>query len=171
MNIETIKLSINQAVDVYRNKMMAYEETYQITPPIGGWSYSEVYSHILDSSLLSLMALRYCLSDQAENQKTAFKVKVMLFLGFLPPGKFKVPKKLLERVKKINQEEALAFINQFEQELESTYRLVSKADQHLKIKHPRLGYLNAKQWLRFTEIHLKHHLKQLKRIDRAFTLK
>jgi glycosyltransferase involved in cell wall biosynthesis len=30
------------------------------------------------------------------------------------------------------------------------------------------GYLNAKQWLRFIEIHLNHHLKQLNRIENSF---
>jgi len=28
--------------------------------------------------------------------------------------------------------------------------------------------MNARQWLRFIEIHLKHHIKQLKRIEKSF---
>jgi hypothetical protein len=92
-----------------------------------------------------------------------------LLLGSLPPAKkYKVPKRLAERVKKINKTEALDFVLEFEKALDDNYPLIANASVDCKTKHPRLGYLNAKQWLRFIEIHLKHHLKQLERIEKSF---
>jgi hypothetical protein len=170
MTAAKIKASIQQIVDAYKSKLSNYpEDIFQSIPPIAGWSYSEVYSHIFDSSLLSLIALEHAANGKGENKPTHFIVKLILLLGSLPPAKkYKVPKRLAERVKKINKTEALDFVLEFEKALDDNYPLIANASVDCKTKHPRLGYLNAKQWLRFIEIHLKHHLKQLERIEKSF---
>jgi len=170
MTAAKIKASIHKIVDAYKSKLSHYsEDIFQTTPPIAGWSYSEVYSHIFDSSLLSLIALERAANGKGENKPTLFIVKLILLLGTLPPSKkYKVPKRLAERVKKISKTEALDFILEFEKGLDDNYPVIAHAKANCKTKHPRLGYLNARQWLRFIEIHLKHHLKQLERIEKSF---
>ncbi len=170
MRAAKIKASIHKTVDAYKSKLSAYaDDVFQQVPPIAGWSYSEVYSHIFDSSLLSLMALEHAAKGKGEDKPTHFAVKLILLLGALPPTQqYKVPKRLADRVKKISKTEALDFILEFEEALDDNYPLVGLATLTCKTKHPRLGYLNAKQWLRFIEIHLKHHLKQLGRIEKSF---
>ncbi|TKC13031.1 DinB family protein [Pedobacter polaris] len=172
MNIAKVHQSILKVVNAYQTKLSTKgEEDFVLTPPIGGWSYSEVYSHIFDSSLLSLMALNNCIKGEGEIKPTHFGTKAVLFFGALPPGKkYIVPKRLAERVKKINLMAAQQFIVDFELQLLKLYPLVNNANPKIKVKHPRLGYLNAKQWLRFIEVHLNHHLKQLKRIENSFQL-
>lgn len=143
------------------------EEDFMRTPPMGGWSYGEVYSHIFDSSLLSLMAMQHCIKGEGEIAITPFGTKVVLFFGMLPPGKrYKVPKRLAARVKKITRQEAQQLISDFETQLAINLPGVEKADHQIKTPHPRLGHLNTKQWLRFIEIHFQHHLKQLSRIEK-----
>ncbi|HEY0177827.1 MAG TPA: hypothetical protein VGC08_15700, partial [Pedobacter sp.] len=88
--------------------------------------------------------------------------------SFPPRARYKVPESLVSRVKKITKEEAAAFIEQFSERLEGDYQMIGNAGRDIRNKHPRLGYLNAAQWLRFIEIHLRHHLKQLKRIENSF---
>ena len=39
-----------------------------------------------------------------------------------------------------------------------------------KTKHPGLNYFNANEWLQFAEMHLRHHLKQEKRIEEFLKL-
>jgi len=170
MNSTKVYQSIIKTVAAYQAKLTAMgEEEFSLTPPIGGWSYSEVYSHIFDASLLSLIALSNCLNGDGEVKPTAFGAKVVLFFGALPPGKkYKVPAKLAERVKKISPMAAQQFITDFEMQLAKVYPQLGGAELKVKTKHPRLGYLNAKQWLRFIEVHLKHHLKQLNRISNSF---
>ncbi|PWS28136.1 hypothetical protein DHW03_11325 [Pedobacter yonginense] len=170
MNTSKVKTSIHQITNAYKAKLAAYsDDVFQTTPPIDGWSYSEVYAHIFDSSLLSLLAMENCINGKGEDKPTHFAVKLILFFGSLPPAKkYKVPKRLADRVKKISKTDALDFILEFEKALEVAYPLISNAKPNSKTKHPRLGYLNAKQWFRFIEIHLKHHLKQLVRIEKSF---
>jgi len=170
MNTTKVYQSILKIVNAYQAKLDTKgEEDFTLTPPVSGWSYSEVYSHIFDSSLLSLMAMNNCVKGEGEIIPTHFGTKVVLFFGALPPGKkYKVPQRLAERVKKINLMAAQQFITDFELQLLKIYPLISDANSKIKTKHPRLGYLNAKQWLRFIEIHLNHHLKQLNRIENSF---
>jgi hypothetical protein len=171
MNTARVYQSITKIVNAYKVKLANQsEDNFTLTPPIGGWSYSEVYSHIFDASLLSLMAMSNCIKGEGEVKSTHFAVKMILFFGSFPPNKkYIVPKRLAERVKKINLMAAKQFITDFELQLLQALPLIKNADPKIKTKHPRLGYLNAKQWLRFIEIHLNHHLKQLNRIENSLS--
>ncbi len=166
-----VSRSIQKIVEAYKAQIVKKsEDEFQQTPPIGGWSYSEVYAHIFDSSLLSLLAAQKCLNGDGLAEKTLFGAKAILFFGMLPPGKrYKVPKRLVDRAKKIDLATAKQFIFDFEAQLAKTVNQLEKADLSIKVAHPRLGFLNAKQWLRFIEIHLNHHLKQLWRIEKSFS--
>lgn len=170
MKIEKIYQSVLKTADAYRQKLEKFDsKSFQTEPPIGGWSYSEVYSHIFDSSLLSLMALNNCINGEGKDKPTIFPVKLILFLGSLPPGrKYKAPSKIAIRVKKISIAAAQQFIADFELQVAQTYPRLKTANPKMKVKHPVMGYLNANQWLRFIEIHLNHHYKQLKRIENSF---
>jgi len=170
MIIESLRLSLQHVAAAYRDKLTEIPDyEFQKTPYVGGWSYSEVYSHIWDASLLSLRAMEDIWKGKGVLKPTAFTVKVILFYGAFPPAKrYKVPKRLESRVKVISKQEAAAFITKFLEQLDKDIPGIYTSDAALKTPHPRLGYLNAKQWLRFIEIHLKHHLKQIKRIEKTF---
>ncbi len=170
MSNAKVSRSIQKIIEAYKAQIVKKsEDEFQQTPPIGGWSYSEVYAHIFDSSLLSLLAVQKCLNGDGLVEKTHFGAKAILFFGMLPPGKrYKVPKRLIDRAKKIDLTTAKQFISDFELQLAKTVNQLEKVNTSIKVAHPRLGFLNAKQWLRFIEIHLNHHLMQLKRIEKSF---
>ena len=71
-------------------------------------------------------------------------------------------------VSKIEKEQARNLIFKFESRLTVIGSKIEKASPDIKVMHPRLGLLNAKQWFRFVEIHTLHHQKQLSRIQRDF---
>lgn len=170
MTVEKNYQSILKKVAAYQQMLHQFDPAnFQVEPPIGGWSYSEVYAHIFDSSLICLIAMNNCIKGDGKEKSTHIIVKAILFFGMFPPGrKYNVPEKLALRVKKIGFAAAQQFITDFELQLAQIYPKVKNADPKIKVKHPVIGYLNAKQWLQFIEIHLNHHLKQLKRIENSF---
>jgi len=98
-------------------------------------------------------------------------LKLVFFFGRLPPGtRFKVPEKLRDQVVKVSREEAKALIDAFRKELQLVTPKISRASSTQKVKHPRMGPLNAKQWLRFVDIHTRHHESQLKRITKQLAV-
>ena len=143
------------------------EETFVRTPEQGGWSFAEVYAHILSANFLSMVAIDKCLSKTADvkKRKPDWRVRLILFFGRFPPGKYKVPAVLEPAVKKISREEASNSLIKLIKKVEEVDQKFSKFNPDYKIKHPRLGYLDAKSWLRFIYVHSKHHQKQIKRIE------
>ena len=161
---------IQRIVEQYRDQLIAIDDAHWLaTPPIGGWSCSEVYFHIFDASVLSLVQLTGSAEGSGKIKPTAFVVKLILFLGAFPPGKkFKAPKNLVERLKRVSKEEASDMMDTFLSQSELAFATLKNADPAIKTPHPKMGYLNAQHWLRFIGIHLNHHLKQLKRIEKSF---
>ncbi|MCJ0741711.1 DinB family protein [Pedobacter montanisoli] len=170
MSLSGIKTSIQLLTAKYRAVLETLNpEQFTETPPLGGWSYAEVYNHIFDSSLLSMMAISNCIKGQGTKGSTPFKVKMVLLWGKFPSGKkIKAPERIESRVKKISIEAARQLITDFEIMFEKHFSLIKTADPSVKVKHPVLNLLNARQWVRFIQIHLKHHLKQIERIENSF---
>ena len=169
-------MSINQTASRIVQATARYEAflatlsdiDFQRNPADGVWSYAEVYSHIFEANLISLLALEKCVKGTAEEDKSTLQpaVWLILFLGKFPPGKIKAPARIAAMVKKINPAEAKQLMHNFSRRLQELVPQVSQASKSQKAKHPRLGLLHARQWLRFIEIHTKHHEKQLYRIQK-----
>lgn len=169
MSINQTASSIVQATARYEAFLATLSDTdFQRNPADGVWSYAEVYSHIFEANLISLLALEKCVKGTAEEDKSTLHpaVWLILFLGKFPPGKIKAPARIAAMVKKINPAEAQQLMYNFSRRLKELVPQVSQASKSQKAKHPRLGLLHARQWLRFIEIHTKHHEKQLYRIQK-----
>jgi len=166
MGTERDYQKIQEITACYRKRLLQIpEDKFIQRPTFGGWSCSEVYFHIFDASMLSMDAMTAAAMGAGKDRKTHFLVKLVLFADMLPPGKkFKAPAMLEQRLRTVTKAEAFDMLTGFLQGLEKVYHLLSDASSHSKTRHPVMGYLNAKAWLRFIEIHLNHHLKQLKRI-------
>lgn len=144
------------------------DETFLKSPTQGGWSFAEVYAHILSANFLSVVAIEKCLNKTADikTRKPDWRVRLILFFGRFPPVKYKVPPVLEASIKKISKEEASNDLIRLIKKIEDIDKGFAKFNADYKVKHPRLGYLDAKSWLRFIYVHSKHHQKQLKRIER-----
>ncbi|WP_345954877.1 DinB family protein [Mucilaginibacter sp. PAMB04168] len=163
--------AINAALDTYRQQLDEIpDDVFAETPAIGGWSFAEVYSHIMQASLGSSVAAEKCCNKTGSTTTEGLNWKGMLvfLLGRFPPGKRKAPPAVAELTKNITKEEARNLIIKVRKRLESVVPLTQHAPDNNKISHPGLGMLNAGQWIKFLRIHLEHHLAQLSRIRKSF---
>jgi len=170
MNVNQTASQIVQVTVKYEAFLATLSDIdFQQNPAVGVWSYAEVYSHIFEANLLSLLALEKCIKGAAEedNKRTHFAVLLILFLGKFPPGKIKAPAHIAALVKKVSRAEAQQLLTDFRKRFQDLLPMVSQASATQKAKHPKLGMLNARQWLRFIGIHTQHHQKQLIRIQKA----
>ena len=167
MSISASRKAINKSIEVYEKLLEGFsEEVFVRTPAEGVWSYGEVYAHIFSSTLGCIRAIDVCSRGTAieNNESLPFSIKLVLFLKRLPPGKYKVPEKIAKDVKKISRTEARELIKKSREQLKDIETLIKSASPTQKVKHPRLGLFNARQWFAFTHIHLRHHERQLYRI-------
>jgi hypothetical protein len=167
MNIDNAGNSILRSLSRYLDFLRHIdEEQFQRSPSEGVWSYSEVYSHIISSDTGSLIAIERCMNDtKSSTGRMQWQAWLILFFGVFPPGKIKAPVQVAAMVKKIRVEEARDGIIKLKERIPEILDLVRKSLPGQKVRHPRLGLLNARQWLRFIDIHTLHHLKQLQRIN------
>jgi hypothetical protein len=173
MSIEASYKSLLRAVSYYENLLSGVSEDVFIqSPDDGGWSYSETFSHIFQSNLFSLLAIEKCIAGigSPNRKRIHWLAWLILFFGRFPPVKFKAPEKIAAMTRKISREDALILINKFKNRLGEVKSNMNNANPYQKTKHPRLGLLNAKEWLRFIEVHTIHHTRQLRRIGRQLRI-
>ena len=52
---------LNTVLDNYRKELeIIPDDEFDVTPPSGGWSYAEVYSHIMQATFAASIALERC---------------------------------------------------------------------------------------------------------------
>jgi hypothetical protein len=173
MTIEQERKAIEETLDIYRSRLdVIPDDEFDVTPPGGGWSYAEVYSHVLQANLSSTIAAEKCTLSTCKPTSKGRSVIGFFVLTFnrFPPFRVKEPKAVATSMpaKKINKEEARNLLVKCRKRVDSVAALIRDSSPHCKIKHARLGMLNAAQWFKFVLIHSKHHLKQLDRVEKKF---
>lgn len=139
---------------------------FQSQVKVDHWSYGQVFSHIFGTSQMILLGLEdWENKSTAESTEPTWISRIILFLGVLP-GRIKAPKTIEEMVQNISKDEAAIQLRNFTQTLDRVMLLLPTIPKDRKFKHPKLGMLNAKEWLRFIEIHTRHHEKQLLRMGK-----
>lgn len=157
------------STQVYLDLLKTFSaEDFQKEPKALGWSYSEVYSHIIQVNTYSLMAIEKCVhgKQKSSTYRLPFSSRIVFFLGRFP-GRLVAPEKIAAQVKKISLEDARNGLIRVRHRVEEITPKVSKINSSCRVAHPRLGMLNSEQWLRFMAIHNNHHLKQIARIRKA----
>lgn len=171
MTIEQERKAIEAVLDIYRNRLdVIPDDQFDVTPPDGGWSYAEVYSHILQADLGSSIAVEKCAMSSCKptsEGRTLIGLFVLTFNRF-PPLRVKTPPEIAARnpVKKISKEDARNLIIKCRRRIDEVAPLIKNSLTDCRIRHPRMGMLNARQWFDFILIHSKHHLKQLNRVEK-----
>jgi hypothetical protein len=176
MKISTQKKAIDDALNDYRDQLdVIPDELFAETPPDGGWSFAEVYSHILQATLASTIAAERCINGTCEPTKKGLTILGRFFFLFkrFPLAKVKTPATEAAKMKvvKITKEEAKNLLMKCHRRVDEITPRIKNAAPRSRYKHSRFGMLNAGQWFSFVLIHLQHHLKQLNRIKREFAIK
>ncbi len=170
MTLEAERRAIEATLDDYRSRLDAItDEQFDVTPATGGWSYAEVYSHIMQATLGSTIALEKCTSSAClPTTKGRNLVGRLVFTINSIPIRIKMTPMMAQKnpPKKINKEEARNLMVKCRKRINEVFTLIHDSNPHKRIKHPRFGLLNARQWFKFILIHLNHHVKQLNRIEK-----
>jgi hypothetical protein len=170
MTLDAERRAIEATLDEYRARLDSIaDEQFDATPPAGGWSYAEVYSHIMQATLGSTIALEKCTTSAClPTTKGRNLIGRLVFTLNTIPIRFKMTPMMAQKnpPKKINKEEARNLIVKCRKRINDVFGLIHDFSPHKRIKHPRFGMLNARHWFKFILIHLNHHIKQLNRIEK-----
>ena len=139
-------------------------------PSPESWSLGQVYSHLLlTTTSIVDEAAPIALEDCSKNagKGVIFVGRLILFFGF-PPVRIRTPKGVNpEPPPPLSIDQLRKDFETIVKKIEDLAKRVDQAPCSGRTKHPRIGYLTAKQWMRFIEVHWKHHLRQKGRIEKA----
>lgn len=142
-------------------------------PAENSWSMGQVYIHLATAN-------KYFLGKNAEKcangedvivggkGKNKYGFLVFAFNMF-PPVKVKMPKKDTGGVEPIQPESKEQILRKLKENIEFFKQIeeqVANAPKNNRKKYPFLGFLNATEWYTLASIHMKHHLRQKKRLDK-----
>jgi len=157
----------NQAIDTWINFLDDYSfETLLKKPIPGSWSLGQVYMHLLEDTPWHIGQIKEALATDANSQEDMHdNAKWMFRHNQFPDTQIEgaaTNDSVPQPVSKEELRRQLDFIRKDVNELCQSTDLSKSVG---KTRHPGLLYFSALDWLQFTGMHMRHHLRQKKRID------
>lgn len=145
--------------------------TFCTRPSAEEWCMAQVYDHLIAVSKECIQRAQDCIHNKGEKGHSGFGPALFSLMGAFPPVKLRIkePPVGLEHVyrpRNINVSEARQGLNEVLGEMKTLATFIPAADPQMRIKHWAGGWFNAAQWYHSAEMHLKHHFRQKRRIDR-----
>jgi hypothetical protein len=143
---------------------LSAEELEARADGVSGWSVAQQLDHLALAGRGIFRGLAKNLDEESMEARSGvtFPGRVVLFFGWIPRGKGKAPKGTQPEPQDLELELHMEEMNGAFESLEP--RLCELVDRGIWMPHPYFGGFDAVQWLRFTEIHNRHHLKIIREI-------
>jgi hypothetical protein len=158
---------LNNIIGHYLEALQDYTvETIKQKPSPASWSIGQLYTHLIDDTTFYIGQIEESLSSNDNQSKGATDfAKTLLRNNEFPNEKIKgAPDN--DRIPQPDNIEVLEQgLKKLQHEFARIEKLISTSEYGGKSKHPGFGYLTAMEWLQLAEMHLRHHLRQKKRID------
>jgi hypothetical protein len=116
--------------------------------------------------VLFIEQARVCASanDNMHEQLSA-NAKTMFLNNEFPEAIIEGPPNNASTPQPESKEQLMNALINLKHEIQKAEELISTSRFNGKTKHHGLKYFNAHEWLRFADMHIRHHLRQKKRID------
>jgi hypothetical protein len=158
--------NFERTIDIWIDTLNLFDFT-QICkkPSAASWSLGQVVMHLLHEADWYLDQVRTCLktNDNGHAMKTAIAMEMFRSNSF-PDEVIEGPASNQFVQQPESKDDLVRRLGLLKTSVVELSRAVSGTTQVGKTKHPGLGYLDAKEWLQFSDMHFRHHLRQRDRI-------
>lgn len=157
----------NHTIDIWIKELEHYNfKQLCAKPSADSWSLGQVYMHLIEDTNFYTEQIRICVSANNNVTEEASPGAKAMFLNNDFPDEIIEGAPANSRIPQPdNKEQLRSYLLNLKDEMNKAEILISKSLCKGKTKHPGLNYFNACEWLQFAEMHLRHHLRQKKRID------
>ena len=157
----------NDTIDTWIKELDHYKLTELRTKPsAGSWSLGQVYFHLIRNTRYYIEQIKICASANDHMHEEASPGAMTLFSNNeFPDAILEGPDTNVVIPQPQSKDRLKGALLDLRNQMNHAAFLISNSSCKGKTKHPGLGYFNANNWLQFAEMHLRHHLRQKKRID------
>jgi hypothetical protein len=159
--------NFNRTIDIWIKALEGYGyDQLTARPSPASWSIGQVYMHLLEDTSYYIEQILVCVTniDHASDQATSAG-KIMLLNNDFPDELLEGSPANAYMPQPEGEEQLMKDLLNLKAEMNNAAVLISQSKVQGKARHPGLGYFSANEWLQFAEMHLRHHLRQKKRID------
>mgnify|MGYP000155921798 FL=1 len=158
----------DDTIDIWIKALSGYSyDQLLIKPNETSWSLGQLYLHIINESEWYNSQMEIALIDLNHRDKPMTLEAQQLF----DRGEFEDRRIVGDQTiaQSITQPESidqlLRDLHTLKKASHDLWLKIQQDQNHGKSQHPGLGYFTALQWILFSEMHLRHHLKQKQRLD------
>lgn len=159
--------NFNRTIDIWIGALEGYDyDQLTARPSPTSWSIGQVYMHLLDDTSYYVEQIHLCVAnDDYANEQTTAAGRNMLLNNDFPNEMLEGSPSNADMPQPGSKQQLIVDLLNLKAAMNNAATLMSESPFHGKTKHPGLDYFSANEWLQFAEMHLRHHLRQKKRID------
>lgn len=155
--------TIQQWIDMLRDYTL---EMLHRPPRPGSWSLGQVYIHIIDDTGWFAGEMKKALLSRADADKSMHSdARAMFDRNGFPDIQIEGPATNTYIPQPQCKEELARQLMAIKTTVDDLFRDFDPVVSAGKTRHPGLRYFSALEWLQFAEMHMRHHLRQKRRID------
>lgn len=175
--IKTVMNKANKYFNVYEDtanffikEARKYGDDFLKKPNDEAWSLAQMYSHIALVTDKCLDNIDLCKNGEGKQQKFALGPAIFSLMGSFPPFKMhihKIPNEVaaIYNPQAISIDDAITSLENSIKRMKQYIPIVNAIPKNQRAKHWAGGWFTALQWYQSAEMHIRHHLRQKKRID------
>ena len=159
----------NKTINIWIDELSQFHLKHLLTKPdTKSWSLGQVYEHLIEETSWYNCQIEMTLGNEDNIEKATSGVAKILFKrGSFEDKRFQGDPLISENVKQPTTKAQLkSDLEQLKKDTNDIWRRIENTSKYGKSEHPGLGFLNCYEWIQYSEMHMRHHLKQKDRIEK-----
>ena len=160
--------NFNDTIDIWIKELSRFTiEQLKVKPDDKSWSLGQLYEHLIEETNWYNGQIEMTLGNEKNSNKmTSDVAKVLLKRGSFENKRFQGDPLISENVKQPTSIAKLkSDLEGLKQNTNEIWVKMNNASKYGKSEHPGIGFLNCFEWIQYSEMHMRHHIKQKKRIE------
>jgi len=167
-NVTALLKQFNATIQQWIDQLDNYSiEMLCQRPQADAWSLGQVYIHIIEDTTFYLEQMKAALASENRNAERSMRsqARTMFDNNEFPDMALENPFNDINLRPPQSKDELLQGLTTIKDEVNLLFRHVDLSTAKGKTEHPGFAFFNAFEWLQFAEMHMRHHLRQKRRID------
>jgi hypothetical protein len=159
--------SFNNTIDQWISSLHRYNLKQLLAKPSPtSWSLGQLYNHVINETSYYISRMDICISSNRNAGKEMTAEGKAMFRNNSFPNERLIGAPSHSRISQpLNKHALVVPFMDLKKNMNARAALMKKSAFHGKSKHPGLNYFTASEWLQFADMHMRHHLRQKKRLD------
>lgn len=158
----------NETMAIWMAELNSYTiDQLLAKPDKKSWSLGQLYEHLIEESNWYNGQIELSLNDtENANTKRSNKANTLFMAKSFANKKLQGDPLIAQNVKQPTSiDQVKADFEKLKANTNEIWNRMERADSYGKSEHPGIGYLNCFEWLEYSEMHMRHHLRQKGRIE------